>query len=42
MIDAVGKERLVLDLSCRKKDGKYHCHRPVAEVYGASVNEKRF
>ena len=24
MMDAVGKKRLVLDLSCRKKDGKYY------------------
>ena len=24
LVDAVGKERLVLDLSCRKKDGKYY------------------
>lgn len=24
MVEAVGKERLVLDLSCRKKDGKYY------------------
>lgn len=24
MVDTVGKERLVLDLSCRKKDGKYY------------------
>ncbi len=24
MISAVGRERLVLDLSCRKKDGRYH------------------
>jgi phosphoribosylformimino-5-aminoimidazole carboxamide ribotide isomerase len=24
LIEAVGKDRLVLDLSCRKKDGEYH------------------
>lgn len=24
LVDAVGKERVVLDLSCRKKDGKYY------------------
>lgn len=24
LVDAVGKERLVLDLSCRKRDGKYY------------------
>ena len=23
-VDLVGKERLVLDLSCRKRDGKYY------------------
>lgn len=24
MVDAVGKDRLVLDLSCRRRDGKYY------------------
>ena len=32
---AIGKNRLVLDLSCRRKDGRYfRRHGPLAEVHG--------
>ncbi len=34
---AAGRERLVLDLSCRKKRRPvFYCNRPLAEVYGGS------
>ena len=34
MKETVGKEKLVLDLSCRRKDEKIlYCDRPLAEIY---------
>ena len=33
LVQAVGKEHLVLDLRCRKKDGAYYIDRPLAEIY---------
>ena len=33
LVQEVGKEHLVLDLSCRKKDGAYYRNRPLAEIY---------
>ena len=34
LLKTVGAEHLVLDLSCRQKDGQYRIYRPLAEIYG--------